>query len=69
MTVYQFLAWDLLRIDVFWFETLCKDFFKQFPNHFISPLLSGSAVEFSQLKFTTAGKLDAVNYRTAQSAL
>ena len=57
---------------MFGFEALCEDFFKHFPNHFISPLrLSGSAVEslFSQLKFTTAGKLDAVNYRTAQAAL
>ena len=66
------IAWDLLRVDVFGFEALCEDFFKQFPDHFMSPLrLSGSAVEslFSQLKFTTAGKLDAVNFRTAQAAL
>ena len=65
------VAWDLLRVDVFGFEALCEDFFTQFPNHFISPLrLSGSAVEslFSQLKFTTAGKLEAVNFRTAQAA-
>ena len=56
---------------MFGFEVLCEDFFKQFLT-IISPLrLSGSAVEslFSRLKFTTAGKLDAVNYRTAQAAL
>ena len=46
-------------------EGFCEDSFKQFPNHYVR------AVEslFSQLKFTTTGKLDAVNYRTAQSSL
>ena len=66
-----FLAWDLLRIDVYGFKAFCEDFLKKHPGYFISPLrISGSAVEslFSQYKHNAGGKLDACNYATARCA-
>ena len=66
-----FLAWDLLRIDVYGFKAFCQWFLTTYPTYFISPLrLSGSAVEslFSQYKFNAGGKLDAVNYATSRAA-
>ena len=69
--MFNLIAWDLLRIDIFGFRALCDDFTRQFPNHFISPLrISGSAVKslFSQFKYSAAGKLDAANYQTAQAS-
>ena len=66
-----FKAWDLLRIDVYGFKSLCEWFKSMYPNHFVSPLrISGSAVEtlFSQFKHNAGGKLDAVNYSTSRAA-
>ena len=66
-----FIAWDLLRIDVYGFQAFCKWFLETYSTYFISPLrLSGSAVEslFSQYKFTAGGKLDSVNYTTSRAA-
>lgn len=53
------------------FKLFCTHFFSKYPHHFISPLrISGSAVEtlFSQYKYSSSGKLDAVNYPIARGA-
>jgi len=71
LSVIILIAWDLLKIDVYGFQTLCEDFFRHHPNHFISPIrISGSAVEtlFSQYKYAAGGKLDAANYATVRAA-
>ena len=65
-----FVAFDLLRIDVYGFRSFCKYFLQKYPGYLVSPLrLSGSAVEslFSQFKYNTGGKLDAANYITARA--
>ena len=70
-TIIYFIAWDLLRIDVYGFRGLTEWFFKTYPTYFIAPLrLSGSSVEspFSQYKHSSGGKLDAVNYFTSRAA-
>jgi hypothetical protein len=67
-----FLAFDLLRIDVFGFQKFCEYFLSKFPGYFISPLrLSGSAVEslFSQCKYNANGKLDEAKYSSARASL
>ena len=69
-TIY-FIAWDLLRIDVYGFRGFTEWFLKTYPTYFIAPLrLSGSSVEslFSQYKHSSGGKLDAVNYVTSRAA-
>ena len=66
-----YLAWDLLRIDIYGFKNFCQDFLAKYPGYFISPLrISGSAVEslFSQYKHNAGGKLDSCNYVTARCA-
>ena len=66
-----YLAWDLLRIDVYSFKAFCKYFLQKYPGYFVSPLrISGSAVEslFSQFKHNAGGKLDSCNYVTARCA-
>lgn len=66
-----FLAFDLLRIDVYGFRSFCHYFLNKYPGYHISPLrISGSAVEtlFSQYKYNAGGKLDAANYSTARAA-
>ena len=71
LDIVYFIAWDLLRIDVFGFQSLCEDFFTRHPHHFISPLrISGSAVEtlFGQYKYACGGKLESSNYATARAA-
>ena len=65
-----FVAFDLLRIDVYGFRSFCKYFLQKYPGYLVSPLrLSGSAVEslFSQFKYYAGGKLDAANYITARA--
>ena len=65
-----FVAFDLLRIDIYGFRLFCRYFLSKYPGYFVSPLrLSGSAVEtlFSQYKYATGGKLDASNYCTARA--
>ena len=68
LTFYLYLgyiAWDLLRIDVYGFWGFCTYFFQKYPGYFVSPLrISGSAVEslFSQFKHNARGKLDSCNY-------
>lgn len=69
--IYFLLAWDLLRICVYGFESFCVYFLTQHPDRFVSPLrLSGSAVEslFSQYKRSAGGKLDAINYPISRAA-
>ena len=71
MDFLSYLAWDLLRIDVYGFKAFCKYFLEKYPGYFISPLrISGSAVEslFSQYKHNAGGKLDSCNYVTARCA-
>lgn len=66
-----FIAFDLLRVDIYGFRQFCQYFLEKYPGHFISPLrISGSAVEtlFSQFKYSAGGKLDAANYSTARAA-
>ena len=68
-SIFLFVAWDLLRIDVYGFNAFAKWFFNCYPTYFISPLrISGSAVEslFSQYKYSAGGKLDAANYAIAR---
>ena len=65
------LAWDLLRICVYGFESFCTYFLNRYPDRFVSPLrVSGSAVEslFSQYKQSANGKLDAINYPISRAA-
>jgi len=60
-----------LRIDIYGFRGFSDWFFETYPTYFIAPLqLSGSSVEslFSQYKYSSGGKLDAVNYVTSQAA-
>jgi len=71
--VYIFctVAWDLLRICVYGFESFCDCFLNKYPDRFVSPLhVSGSAVEslFSQYKRSAGGKLDAINYPISRAA-
>ena len=69
--IVYFIAWDLLRIDIYGFREFCNWFLQTYPTYFIAPLrLSGSAVEslFSQYKHNSGGKLDSVNYTTARAA-
>ena len=72
MLVYYYfiyVAWDLLRIDVYGFNAFAKWFLQTYPTYFISPLrVSGCAVEslFSQYKYSAGGKLDTVNYVTSR---
>ena len=69
--IFYFVAFDLLRIDIYGFTFFCETFLSKYSEYFISPLrLSGSAVEtiFSQYKYTCGGKLDAGNYYTARAA-
>lgn len=69
--MFRTIAFDLLRIDVYGFESFAKYSFQKYPGHFLSPLrISGSAVEtlFGQYKYNAGGKLDAVNYPTARAA-
>ena len=66
----KYAAWDNLRIDVFGFNLLCKDFFSRYPGYYVVPLrVSGSAVEtlFAQYKYLSGNKLDSVNYTTARA--
>ena len=66
---FVYVAWDLLRIDVYGFIIFAKWFLQTYPTHFISPLqVSGSSVEsfFSQYKYSVGGKLDVVNYSTSR---
>ena len=68
---FGYIAWDLLRIDVYGFRGFCTYFFEKYPEYFVSPLrISGSAVEslFSQFKHNAGGKLDSCNYITARCA-
>ena len=61
----QFIAFDLLRIDVHGFRLFCNYFLNKYPGYFILPIrITGSAVEslFSQFKYSAGGKLDAANY-------
>ena len=54
-----------IKPDVYGFQSLCEDFFKHHPNHFISPIrISDSTLEtiFSQYKYAAGGKLDTANY-------
>lgn len=58
----QFIAFDLLRIDVHGFRLFSNYFLNKYPGYFILPIrITGSAVEslFSQFKYR---KLDAANY-------
>ena len=69
--VLYFIAWELLRINIYSFRAICEWLLKTYPTYFISPLrLSGSSVEslFSQYKHNAGGKLDSVNYSTARGA-
>ena len=69
-TLNIYAAWDNLRIDVFGFNLLCKDFFSPYPGYYVVPLrVSGSAVEtlFAQYKYLSGNKLDSVNYTTARA--
>ena len=74
MTLYTlnlFIAWDLLRINVYGFRAFCQWFLETYPTYFVSPLrLSGSLVEslFSQYKHSSGGKLDSVNFITSRAA-
>ena len=64
------IAWDNLRIDVYGFTALTKNFLENHPGYFLSPLrISGSAVEtlFGQYKYMSGSKLDAANYSTCRS--
>ena len=68
---YNYIAWDLLQIDVYSFRAFCKYFIEKYPGYFVSPLrISGSAVEslFSQFRRNAGGKLDSWNYVTARCA-
>lgn len=63
-----FLAFDLLRIDVYAFKSFCKDFFSKYPGYYLR--ISGSAVEslFSQYKYAAGGKPNAANYASSRGA-
>ena len=68
--IINFIAWDNLRIDVYGFTALTKNFLENHPGYFLSPLrISGSAVEtlFGQYKYMSGSKLDAANYPTCRS--
>ena len=72
LTVFIYIAWDLLRIDIQGFTEFCSDFLSRQKGYFVSPLrLSGSAVEsvLGQFKYNAHGKLDAANYQVARAAL
>ena len=46
LTVFIYIAWDLLRIDIQGFAEFCSDFLSRQKGYIVSPLcLSGSAVE------------------------
>jgi len=69
--LFVFVAWDLLRICVYGFESFCTYFLNKHPDRFVSPLrVSGSAVEslFSQYKRSAGEKLDAINYPISRAA-
>ena len=67
---YILVAWDLLRICVYGFQSFCEYFLTHYPDRFVSPLwISGSAVEtlFNQYKQSASGKLDAADYPIARA--
>ena len=71
--VYAFcsVAWDLLRICVYGFESFCGYFLNKYPDRFVSPLrVSSSVVKslFCQYKRSAGGKLDAINYPISRAA-
>ena len=73
--LYVLLAWqtwDLLRIYVFGVKGLVGDFLKRHPGYFlVLSRINGSAVEslFSQIKYSSAGKLSSSNYATARKSV
>lgn len=59
-------AWDNLRIDVFGFKLLRKDFFSRYPGYYLVPLrVLRVETLFAQYKYLSGNKLDSVNYTTA----
>lgn len=42
---FRYIAWDMLRIDVYGFQQFCTYFFEKYPGYFVPPLrISGSVV-------------------------
>ena len=67
---YCIIAWDLLRVCVYGMTSFAEWFLNHYPEHFISPYKSGSAVEtlFSQFKHCSGGKLSSTNYAVARAS-
>ena len=64
-----FVAFDLLRRDVYGFRSFCKYFLQNtlVTLFHLSVYLSLQLSLFSQFKYNTGGKLDAANYITARA--
>ena len=65
-------TWDLLRIAAYGLIGLQAEYSKHCPGGYMYPVkVNGSGVEtlFSQMKFSTAGKLSGANYAQARRTL